>query len=80
MTREKFISAYVDECRALYAWAADPEKRAGFASVVNDTLSAKRGASWAWDAPASRAAFRKIGGRGPFTLKALRALPAEAKQ
>lgn len=73
MTKQAFLDAYRAELLARYPWAQDEAKLGRFMSSVYATL---RGSinHWNNDGEAVVAAWRKIGGKGKPTYKALRAL------
>lgn len=83
MTRQAFLSEYrrliVDGYGKTNQWANDAEKVDHMFGLVEKTLTGNHGIPWAWDGAVSRTAFRNIGCKGPFTLKALRALPVAAQ-
>lgn len=71
-TRAAFLEAYRAELEARYAWALDAHRLAKFMDSVTNTLNG--GATWNKDGEAVEAAWKKIGGKGKVTYKALRAL------
>ena len=75
MNRAAWLTAYVEQLRARYAWAAEPERMERYLASVTATLNGAT--SWNHAGEAGQAAWRAIGGKGKLTLKALRALPVE---
>lgn len=76
MTRDQFLAKYAQHLTATYPWARDEAKLTRFMAGVAKTLDGER--TWNHDGECVTAAWREIGGKGKPTLKALRALPAEA--
>lgn len=73
MTKNDFLRAYEAEVLKAYAWATDTDRRHKFMLSVRATLRGPA-TTWSFDGPATREAWRAIGGKGKPTLKALRAL------
>lgn len=72
MTKDAFVNAYKEELVARYSWASDTEKLDRFMLSVKRTLEG--GLFWNKDGDAVNAAWRRIGGKGVPTYKALQAL------
>lgn len=72
-TRNAFLAAYRAKV-ATFGWARDTVRLNHFMLTVEQCL-AGGAILWEWDSPFALAAFREIGCKGKFTLKALRALP-----
>jgi len=72
-TRSAFLETYRAELLARYGWAGDPHRLSTFMASVTTTLNTKT-ASWNSTGEAVEAAWKKIGGKGKATYKALRAL------
>lgn len=75
MTRTEFRTALVNELAARYEWAWDGQRLKKALDAINATLAGGKqcnidGESWV-------AAWRKCGGKGKPTYKALHALPSE---
>lgn len=79
MTKEKFLAAYREFVTANYAWTIDTAKLDRFMESVKATLTTDR-IPWAWNSSSTKTVWKALGGKGPMTLKGLRALPAEKDQ
>lgn len=79
MTRKEFLKAYretLQEAHLVYHWVKDIEKLDRFMMVCEKTIANEpHDRTWNHDGPAVVLAWKKIGGKGKPTLKALRALP-----
>lgn len=72
MTRANFLEAYRAELLARYPWALDAHRLSKYMDSVTATLNGA--ATWNNSGEALEAAWKKIGGKGKPTYKALRAL------
>ena len=73
MTKTAYLTAYRTELRARYPWAADEAKLDRYMAGARAGLDGAGGGAHTGEA--SEAAWRRIGGTGKITLKALRKLP-----
>lgn len=76
MNRKAFLAAYRADLWVRYVWAQDTAKLDRFMASAERTISTKA-TTWNHDSESVRAAWRRIGGKGKPSLKALRALPEE---
>lgn len=77
MIKQAFLEAYRRQLVATYAWAQDATKLERFMLEVRETIKSAPTGAWAWDGPATTAAWLSIGGKGHPTLKGLRELADE---
>lgn len=73
-TKENFYAEYRVELVNRYAWAQEAGRLDRFMTSVRTTLETSE-APWNHEGEAVTAVWRKIGGKGKPTRKALRALP-----
>lgn len=73
MTKDAFLAALRRNLVATYPWAQDQAKLDRFMASARETIEGTS-STWNKDGEASLAAWREIGGKGPMTYKALRAL------
>lgn len=76
MNRKTFLATYRAELLASYDWSKDPAKLDRYMASVEATVSGEA-KTWNASGPSLDSAWRKIGGKGKPTLKALRAMPVE---
>lgn len=74
MTKTKLLNEYRAVLPGMFPWARDEDKLTRFVASAERTIRTSA-ATWNHDSPAIAAAWRKLGGKGKPTLKAMRALP-----
>lgn len=83
MTKENFLAVYREILVHRYAesgWANNAEKLAAFMTNVRKSIETTQSV-WHCDSSggsAAQAAWKRIGGKGRVSYRALRALPSEA--
>jgi len=60
--KQAFLEAYRRQLVATYAWAQDATKLERFMLEVRETIKSAPTGAWAWDGPATTAAWLSIGG------------------
>lgn len=73
-SKQLFCAYYGEELRARYEWAKDLKRFVRFGESVARTIDG-HDTSWNHRGEAVDAAWKRLGGKGHPTLKALRALP-----
>lgn len=74
MTKREFLTQYALELQVRYDWAREAARLERFMASVTESLTGDR-KTWNHEGDAVTAAWRRIGGKGKPTFKALHALP-----